>query len=98
LRADDRLRSAEAAFDSARLRFDDVISATRFRSEQLRIVDPGIVPQRPSSPNFLLSVIAAVALSLVACLIWLTLQFGLAGADAERAARPGLRIAGGGGR
>ncbi|HEY4361472.1 MAG TPA: hypothetical protein VGN17_10895 [Bryobacteraceae bacterium] len=97
MHADDRLRSGEEAFDNARRRFDDVIASTRFRSEQLRVVDPGIVPQRPSSPNLLLSVVAAAALSFVACLIWLTLRFGLAG-QKERAQRPNLRIAGGGGR
>jgi hypothetical protein len=97
MHADDVLRASELTFENARGRVQEVISSTRFRSEQLRVVDPGIVPQRPSSPNILLTVAAAVTLSLVACLIWLTLQFGLAG-QRERALRPGLRIAGGGGR
>jgi uncharacterized protein involved in exopolysaccharide biosynthesis len=97
MHADDVLRASEITFENARGRVQEVISSTRFRSEQLRVVDPGIVPQRPSSPNFLLTIVAAVALSLVACLIWLTLQFGLAG-QRERALKPGLRIAGGGGR
>jgi capsular polysaccharide biosynthesis protein len=97
MHADDRLRSAENAFDNARRRVEDVINASRFRNEQLRVVDPGIVPQKPSFPNLALTLVAAVVLSLVACLLWLTLQFGLAG-QRERALRPGLRIAGGGGR
>jgi uncharacterized protein involved in exopolysaccharide biosynthesis len=97
IQAEGRLRLSEDGFDNARRRFDDVAASTRFRSEQLRVVDPGIVPQRPSSPNFLLAVVGAVALSFVTCLIWLTLQFGLGG-QRGREVRPGLRIAGGGGR
>jgi capsular polysaccharide biosynthesis protein len=96
--AEDRLRAAESAFDNAKRRVEDVISASRFRNEQLRVVDPGIVPQRPSSPNVALTVVGAVSLALVICIVWLTLRFGLAGAAAARGSRPGLRIAGGGSR
>ena len=94
-RADDQLRTAEDELTAARLRSDGTRDATRFRSEDLRIVDPGIVPQRPSFPNLPLAVIAAVAMSLVACLVWLTFQFGFA-RQREQPVRAGLRVAGGG--
>ena len=94
-RTDDQLRTAEDVFTAARLRSDGTRDATRFRSEELRIVDPGIVPQRPSFPNLPLTVIAAVAMSIVACLVCLTFQFGFA-RQREQPVRAGLRVAGGG--
>ena len=49
-------------------------SEAGFRGERLRVVDPGIVPERPSSPNIPLNVLAALFLGLVLPLIFLTLQ------------------------
>jgi uncharacterized protein involved in exopolysaccharide biosynthesis len=45
-----------------------------FRGERLKIVDPGIVPERPSSPNIPLNVAAAMLLGLVLPIVFLTLQ------------------------
>ncbi len=45
-----------------------------YRGERLKIIDPGIVPERPSSPNVPLNVAAALLLGLVLPLLWLTLQ------------------------
>ena len=49
-------------------------SEAGFRGERLRVIDPGIVPERPSSPNVPLNVLAALFLGLVLPVIFLTLQ------------------------
>ena len=54
------------------------------RNEHLRIVDPGIVPQRPSSPNVPLNVIAALLIAAVFSWLYLTVVFALRG-QARRA-------------
>jgi uncharacterized protein involved in exopolysaccharide biosynthesis len=46
------------------------------RGERLRVIDPGIVPQRPSAPNVPLNVAAALFLALVASMVYLSLRFG----------------------
>jgi uncharacterized protein involved in exopolysaccharide biosynthesis len=45
-----------------------------YRGERLQIIDPGIVPERPSGPNVSLHVLAALLLGLVAPVIYLTLE------------------------
>ncbi|HTQ56276.1 MAG TPA: hypothetical protein VMI94_17530 [Bryobacteraceae bacterium] len=45
-----------------------------YRGERLQIIDPGIVPERPSAPNVPLQVLAALMLGLVAPVIYLTLE------------------------
>ena len=94
---DNRLRNASAAFEAARKREEDVSAGLKFRTGQLRIVDPGIVPERPSFPNLPLVVASAMVLSAAACLVWMTLQFAVS-APREQPARAGLRVAGSGGR
>ena len=44
-----------------------------YRGERLKIIDPGIVPERPSSPNLPLNVAAAFLLGLILPVIWLTI-------------------------
>ena len=58
----------------ARLR--DARGETGFRGERLKIIDPGIVPERPSSPNLPLNVAAALLAGLVLPVLFLTLQMG----------------------
>jgi polysaccharide biosynthesis transport protein len=91
-RMDDRLRTAEDAFERAAKRGDDASASAMFRTEQLRIVDPGIVPQRPSFPNLPLAAVSAVLIAAAVCLVWLTLQFGFM-RQREQPARAGLRVA-----
>jgi uncharacterized protein involved in exopolysaccharide biosynthesis len=96
-KAFDRLHALEATFDLTRKREADVAAAVKFRTGQLRIVDPGIVPQRPSFPNLPLAIISAVVIAAAACLAWMTLQFGFASRQ-EQPSRAGLRVAGSGSR
>jgi uncharacterized protein involved in exopolysaccharide biosynthesis len=46
------------------------------RGEVLTIIDPGILPQRPSSPNIVVNSILAVSVALVISLLYLLLMFG----------------------
>lgn len=95
--ADERLRGAEDTFDRAAKHADEASASAMFRTGQLRVLDPGVVPQRPSFPNPLIAVLSAVAIAAMFCLVWFTLQFGLM-RQREQPARTALRVAGGGGR
>ena len=57
-----------------------------YRGERLRVIDPGIVPERPSSPNLPLNVAAALLLGLVLPILYLTLRDELPGTAGQRAA------------
>jgi uncharacterized protein involved in exopolysaccharide biosynthesis len=94
--AEDRLHAAENVFDRASKRGEEVSDSATFRAEQLRIVDPGIVPQRPSFPSFPLISGSALAIAGIASLAWLTLQFGFVRSYGKPARSAGLRVAGGG--
>jgi len=52
--------------------------------ERLDILDPGIVPQRPSSPNIPLNLAVAALLSLTASLAYLLVRFSYARVRALR--------------
>ena len=95
--ANQRLHTADEAYESARKREFDVSAGLKFRTGQLRIVDPGIVPERPSFPNLPLAVASAIVIAAAASLAWMTLQFGFS-IRREQPARPGLRVAGSGSR
>ena len=45
-----------------------------FRGERLKVIDPGIVPERPSSPNLPLNVAVALLVGLVLPVLYFTLQ------------------------
>lgn len=93
--ADDQRQSAQDAFDRAQKNADDFSSTAIYRAQRLRVVDPGVVPQTPSSPNLPLTLAAALAIAAAICLVWLTFQFGLA-RQRGQSGRANLRVAGGG--
>jgi uncharacterized protein involved in exopolysaccharide biosynthesis len=59
--------------DTGRLR--EMRATAGSHAEQLRVIDPGIVPQRPSSPNIPLNVGAALLLAVVASIVYLSVAF-----------------------
>lgn len=85
-------RQAEGALAAAENRLRDLRYSEAFRGEQLSIIDPGITPERPSSPNLPLNVIAAFLVALAGSVAYLTLQFGLSRQTAA-APRAPLRVA-----
>jgi uncharacterized protein involved in exopolysaccharide biosynthesis len=71
----------EAERESAQVALTDIDARLReargdagYRGERLEIIDPGIVPERPSSPNLPLNLAAAVLLGLVLPVLYLTLE------------------------
>jgi len=74
----DQLRAAEAGFEAMSRRANELAGSSGLRTEQLRIIDPGIVPQQPSFPNMPLFTGGALLISAMLCLAWLSLRYGLA--------------------
>ena len=68
-----------------------------FPTEQLRIIDPGIVPQQPSFPNVPLLTGVALLISAMLCLAWLSLRYGLE-RQRVRSAKFEFKVARSGGR
>ena len=66
---------AQSAYESVSNRLHDLEVTAGSHAEQLRVIDPGIVPQRPSSPNIPLNVVVALFVALAASLAYLSLAF-----------------------
>lgn len=73
--AEAELRVAQARFDAASGRAEGLQSSVGFAGERLRIIDPGIVPQRPSEPKKGLNVMIAVTLALLGSAVYVTLAY-----------------------
>ena len=71
------LTSARTAYEAASQRLTDLRVSRGSRTEWLRVTDPGIIPQRPSSPNVPLILIGAVLLAFFGSLLYVTLSFSL---------------------
>jgi uncharacterized protein involved in exopolysaccharide biosynthesis len=71
------LTSTRASYEAAAQRLANLRISRGSRTEWLRVVDPGIIPQRPSSPNVPLMLIGALSLALFGSLLYLTLSFSL---------------------
>jgi len=71
------LSAARTASEAATQRIADLRMSLASRTEWLRLVDPSIIPQRPSSPNVPLIVMGAASLALFGSLLYLTLSFSL---------------------
>jgi len=81
---DAELKQARANAEAARAKLSDLQASAAFRGERLDILDPGIVPQRPSSPNIPLNLAVAALLSLTASLAYLLVRFSYARVRALR--------------
>ncbi len=69
------LKMSQAASESSSARLRELRATAGTRGERLRVIDPGVVPQRPSSPNIPLNILATILLTLIAMLAWLTVAF-----------------------
>jgi capsular polysaccharide biosynthesis protein len=85
--------SALAAAKAADVRLQDTRSAKGSRGERLRLLDPGIVPERPSFPNIPLNAVIALFATLVLSMLYLTLELSYASQMAQ-SKRRSLRVAG----
>jgi uncharacterized protein involved in exopolysaccharide biosynthesis len=69
------LKNLQTNYDSESARLLELQGTQGFRSERLRLIDPGIVPQKPSWPNVPLNLVASLLIALVASLIYLSVSF-----------------------
>ena len=65
--AQDSLTAADARLRTAR-------AESGYRGERLTVIDPGVVPERPSSPNWPLNLGAALLLGLVLPIVYLAFE------------------------
>ena len=93
----DQLRAANTAFEAMSRRANELAGSSGLRTEQLRIIDPGIVPQQPSFPNVPLFTAMALLFSALLSLAWLSLRYGLE-QQRVRSARSEMKVARSGGR
>lgn len=73
--AQSALKIAQGEFDAASKHLQEIRASMGMRVEQLRIIDAGIVPEKPSSPNVPLNVAAALFAALLASIVYLSLAF-----------------------
>jgi len=69
------LETAKKALDITTNKFREVQSATGYRGERLKLIDPGVVPQRPSSPNLMLNLLAALLVAFTAAIVFVSFEF-----------------------
>jgi len=67
-------KSADAALTAMVQRLGEARGESGYRGERLRLIDPAIVPERPSSPNLPLNLAAALLLGLLFPMVYLTLE------------------------
>ena len=84
--------SAWAAVEAAQTRLAQARATVAARGERLQVIDPGVVPEQPSSPNIPLNLMAALLLGLVLSVLYLTLEFSYGQRKAE-SMRRSLRVA-----
>ena len=67
-------KAGQAALAAIDARVRDARSERGFRGERLLVIDPGIVPERPSSPNIPLNIVVALLAGLLLPILYLTLR------------------------
>jgi uncharacterized protein involved in exopolysaccharide biosynthesis len=72
---DSELQAARAQYESARIKNSEILTSSAFRGERLDIIDPGVVPQRPSSPNLPLNIAIALLMSALGWLLYVAIGF-----------------------
>ncbi len=73
-RVDAERKAALTALETVEARFRTARGDAGYRGERLKIIDQGVVPERPSSPNLPLNVLAALLLGLVLPVSYLALR------------------------
>lgn len=81
--AEAQLEDAHASYEQAEKRLEDMKAQAGFRGERLSVLDPGVAPERPSSPNTPLNVLVALALGTILSLLYLTVEYSLREQRAE---------------
>ena len=71
---DPQRKAAHAGLTAIESRLREARADTGFRGERLQIIDPGIVPERPSSPNLPLNIAAALLAGFVLPMFYLAIE------------------------
>lgn len=82
-RLDGKRRADEAALTALDTRLRDARNDVDYRGERLSVIDPGVVPERPSSPNLPLNLAAALLLGLLLPVVYLALELSFQQQRAE---------------
>ena len=69
------LKLAQRSYETVASRLLEFRATAGTHAEQLRIIDPGTVPQRPSWPNIPLNVAAALLVAFILSIAWLSFAF-----------------------
>jgi uncharacterized protein involved in exopolysaccharide biosynthesis len=72
-----RLDSADRAAAALEAKLREARGIAGQRGERLRLIDPGVVPERPSSPNLPLNLAVALLAAMAGALLYASFQFGL---------------------
>ena len=69
------VQSAQAQVEAARNRNNDIFITESFRGERLEIIDRGVLPEKPSSPNVPLNVALALLASIIGTGLYSAIAF-----------------------
>jgi uncharacterized protein involved in exopolysaccharide biosynthesis len=72
------LHAARAQYEESRNKNNDIVASAAFRGERLEIIDPGVVPERPSFPNIPLNLLCAFLTSLGLAIAYWVIMFNYA--------------------
>jgi uncharacterized protein involved in exopolysaccharide biosynthesis len=75
--------TAREAHVAAERRLSDARGTAGRRNEQIGMLDPGVVPERPSSPNVPLNMTMALVLGLALALVMITIDFNMRNGSAN---------------
>ncbi len=81
-----KLDEARSAFEHADARVREADTLSSLQGERLEILDPGVVPERRSSPNIPLNIVVGLAVGALLSFLYLTFDYGLT-EQRRRAAR-----------
>lgn len=69
-------KAEQTSLTALQTRLREARGEAGFRGERLRVIDPGIVPERPSSPNVPLNLAVALLLGLLLPVLYFTFELG----------------------
>lgn len=74
--AETTLRMAQTGYETLSSRLTELRANAAGSGERLRMIDPGIIPQRPSSPVIALNISVALLFTVLVTLVYLAVSFG----------------------
>jgi uncharacterized protein involved in exopolysaccharide biosynthesis len=72
------LQTAQTQLELENGKINEVLTSAPARGERLEIVDPGVVPEKPSSPNIPLNMAIGLIASICLALLYLAIAFNIA--------------------